>query len=817
MSDSPINTRLLSSKLCKSVFMFCLMLGLLSCTGGGGQAKELDFQADVPEGGAIWLALDVEEQPGSTILDLHKHHEGQPKLRVFVSFQADWLVRIDAKGQQHLSSYDRLLWSKATTEPPFAIAKQADGAWKISLTSEYAQKSAQLRVFSVGGDAQLSKNDLYAMRIGNEAYLPDSLGLNAQGEWTHLGRYGAFGERPVIYQMLPRLFGNDNDTRKINGTMEENGVGKFSDLSESILKNLKGQGYSHIWLTGLLQQATSTDYSAIGQPADDPDLLKGIAGSPYAIKDYFDVCPDYADDPARRLEEFRALVQRMHDLDMKVLIDLVPNHVARSYNSDIRPEATFGRKDDKGQFFHPQNNFFYLEPEDEAGDHAPLKLPTVNPETGEVVSGTARIVGGADGLYPPEARHGRVTGNNVARWQPGNGDWYETVKLNYGYNYRNPQPKPDYPSSITQDASIPPTWKVMDEVIAYWQSMGVDGFRSDMSHMVPPEFWKWAIHRAQQRNPDVFFMAEAYNDDPAKVQSREPTLSSGVNVMVALLDAGFHAVYDDPGYDKLMDIYERGAWANDLQDVEDGLGPFYFDCSVRYAENHDEVRLASPGSWAGNGMEVGRPITATLLALSRGPVMVYHGQEVGEPALGNEGFGGDDQRTTIFDYWSIPELNKWWNGGQADGGLLSEEQKELHAWYGKLQQILTKDAFTRGNSYPLNHANVHHDRFGRIGDISHSGQWIYAYLRHDPASGETYLVASNLHADHSMKDVRVWLTDGAKTALHRLDTDTLSLRDEIHPKNTYTQDFRDALERGIYLKEIPAMSASIWRIAAAGN
>lgn len=813
MYQIPRYVALPATKIYRKFLLPALALGFLACGAAGGHGKDLKFQADVPEGGAIWLALDVEDRPGSTILDLHDHKAGHPELRVYVSFQADWLVRIDGAGQQYLSRYDRLLWSETTEKPPFTISKQVDGAWKISFPSAYARKAARLRVFSVSADGRLPENDLYAMRIGNEAYLPDSLGLNAGGEWTHLGRYGAFGERPVIYQMLPRLFGNDNETRKINGTLEENGVGKFSDLSESILQNLKEQGYSHIWLTGVLQQATSTDYASIGQPADDPDLLKGIAGSPYAIKDYFDVCPDYADDPAKRLDEFRALVKRMHDLEMKVLIDLVPNHVARSYDSDVRPELTFGRNDDKSKFFDPQNNFFYLEKVDEAGNRAPLRLPTVDPQSGEIVSSTAKIVGGADGLYPPEAVHGRVTGNNVARWQPGNGDWYETVKLNYGYNYRDPAPRPDYPSSITPDAPIPPTWKLMDEVIAYWQELGVDGFRSDMSHMVPPEFWKWAIHRAQQRKPDVFFMAEAYNDDPAKVQSHEPTLSSGVNVMVALLDAGFHAVYDDPGYDKLMDIYERGAWANDLQNVEDGLGPLFFDCSVRFAENHDEVRLASPDTWAGNGMEVGRPITATLFGLSRGPLMIYHGQEVGEPALGNEGFGGDDQRTTIFDYWSIPELNKWWNGGAADGALLSQNQKELHAWYVNLLSILTGDAFTRGNYYPLNHANIHHDRFGRIGDISHSGHWIYAYMRHDPASGDTYLVASNLHADASMQDVRVWLTDEAKAALRRLGEETLSIRDEIHPKNNYTQTLSDALEQGLYLQEIPPMSSGIWRIA----
>ena len=110
----------------------------------------------------------------------------------------------------------------------------------------------------------------------------------------------AIAERPVIYQLFVRHFGNTNETRKPNGTLAENGVGKFADINAAALDSLRDLGITHVWLTGVLQQATRTDYTAIGQPADDPDICKGRAGSPYAIKDCFDVCPDYALDPARR-------------------------------------------------------------------------------------------------------------------------------------------------------------------------------------------------------------------------------------------------------------------------------------------------------------------------------------------------------------------------------------------------------------------------------------------------------------------------------------------------------------------------------------
>ena len=194
---------------------------------------------------------------------------------------------------------------------------------------------------------------------------------------------------------------------------------------------------------------------------------------------------------------------------------------------------------------------------------------------------------------------------------------------------------------------------------------------------VPPEFWAWAIARARARKADVFFAAEAYDNDPAKVTKG--------NVMTALLNAGFNAVYDDPSYKALKAIYDGNKWANDI----DGLfgDDLLFHRSLRYAENHDEVRLAGAGQWGGVGAEVGRPVAAILYGLSRGPVLLYSGQEVGEPARGAEGFGGDDARTTIFDYWAMPELAKWVNGHRYDGGRLAPEQKKLREFYARLLEI----------------------------------------------------------------------------------------------------------------------------------
>jgi glycosidase len=590
------------------------------------------------------------------------------------------------------------------------------------------------------------------------------------------GRTDPGASKVRIYQLLPRLFGNTNETRQPNGTIGENGTGKFSDLDDTALGELQAMGFTHLWLTGVLQQATATDYADIGEPADDPDLLKGLAGSPYAIRDYFDVSPDYAEDPAQRRGEFKALIDRIHARGMKVLIDFVPNHVARSYNSTVKPGLTFGAKDDRTKFFDPKNNFFYLAGEVEIeGEGPPLRLPTVD-GNGRATSPTVQVAGGGDGLFDGEMEFGRVTGNDVISWSPGADTWYETVKLNYGYDFTDPEKATrHYPHGARTGLPVPDTWKKMDEVIAHWQEAGVDGFRADMAHMVPPEFWRWLIGRSRERNPEVLWVAEAYDDDDAKVPGGYPRFAEVTQgaVMPELLEAGFDAVYDDPSYDALKEIYDGTGTANDLDAVR-GM-PFLFDNALRYAENHDEVRLAAPSEWGGAGMNVGRPVSALLFGLSRGPVMVYHGQEVGEPALGAEGFGRDDARTTIYDYWSMPEFVKWVNGGKFDGGGLSEEQLSLREFYRRLLAAVDEPAFRDGDFYPLNPDNLDNEGYGRVGSGS-PGHWLYSYLRHDAVTGQRVLVVVNLHPAETLREVRIRLP---RRALRFLGWDALAGSDTV--------------------------------------
>lgn len=547
--------------------------------------------------------------------------------------------------------------------------------------------------------------------------------------------------RPVIYQLLVRYFGNTNSMHKCNGTMAENGCGKFEDINDTALSSLREMGFNQVWLTGVLEQASGTAYP--DRPPDPPDILKGIAGSPYAIRDYFDVCPDYAVVPAKRMEEFKALLNRCRAHGLRVILDFVPNHVARSYHSDVRPGSSFGDGDDTSVFFDRDNHFYYLGPDD-AGGGPPLRLPTAG-------------MPGCSGLFAPETEFGRVTGNNSVTWAPSIHDWYETVKLNYGHHFTQGRNTSALPGPEAAPEEVPRTWRTMDEILGYWQELGVDGFRCDMAHMIPMEFWHWAVRRARERQPDVFFTAEAYDGDPAK-------LTDG-HVLDALLDAGFDAVYDDPSYKVVMRMHTSGAWANDLDAI--ALEGDRFQKSLHYVENHDEVRIASPLAWGGIGMAGGRAATAILFGMGCGPVMLYSGQEVGEPATGAAGFSGDDGRTTIFDYGAMPEFCKWVNGGKFDGGKLSKEQKALRRWYGIYIRATQSAAFTQGGFYGLNYANADNSQFGRIGDETVSGHWLYAFLRHDGESADSCLVVVNSHPSETLRGVHVHIPDHAWNYLGR--------------------------------------------------
>jgi len=493
----------------------------------------------------------------------------------------------------------------------------------------------------------------------------------------------------VIYQVLPRLFGNYNTNLKPNRAIEENGCGKFNSFTTKALKEIKTLGVSHIWYTGIIEHATQTDYSAFGIRKDNPSVVKGKAGSPYAIKDYYDVDPDLAEDVPNRMKEFENLVQRTHKANLQVIIDFIPNHVARQYHSDSKPKGILdlGENDHPEWFFSPLNNFYYI--------------------TGQSFSPQFEI-------NDYEETPAKATGNDHFSPSPTKNDWYETVKLNYGVNYVEGMQK--------QFDPIPDTWLKMKDILLFWASKKVDGFRCDMAEMVPVEFWGWVIPQIKTKFPKIIFIAEVYN--PAEYRNY-------------LNNGKFDFLYDKVGlYEILRNATSKNYAVRDLTTTWQSVSDIQ-NKMLNFLENHDEQRIGS-GFFAGNGIYA-QPAMIIASTLTRGPVMIYSGQEFGELGMDFEGFSGVDGRTTIFDYWGIKTIREWANQGKFDGKNLTDEQKELREFYQKLLNIsLNEKAISEGLMYDLVYANLDNPKFN-----SHEQ---FAYLRKH--EDEILLIVTNFHDKH---------------------------------------------------------------------
>lgn len=486
----------------------------------------------------------------------------------------------------------------------------------------------------------------------------------------------------VIYQVLPRTFVNYNTTRKHNGSIEENGCGKMNYFTPKALKAIRELGVTHIWYTGIIEHATQTDYSAYGIRKDHPAVVKGKAGSPYAIKDYYDVDPDLAVDVPNRMAEFEALVSRTHRAHLKVVIDFVANHVSRQYHSDAKPKGVedLGETDHPEWAFSPLNNFYYIpnekfQPLFDIGDYDE---------------------------FPAKA-----TGNDQFTAHPSKNDWYETVKLNYGVFYTGGGEK--------QFDPIPNTWNKMLDILLFWAGKGVDGFRCDMAEMVPVEFWHWVIPQVKEKYPECIFIAEVYNPNEYRNY---------------LHYGQFDYLYDKVGmYDKLRAVTSRNHAASDITHYWQAIDDIK-DNMLNFLENHDEQRIAS-GFFCGRGI-CAEPAMIIAATLTRCPVMIYAGQELGEVGMDMEGFSGVDGRTTIFDYWGVRSLQAWTNNGKFDGAGLSDEQRELQNFYRKLLSLSLKEkAITQGEMFDLEYAQT--DAFNKQNN--------YAFLRKD--DDELLLVAVN--------------------------------------------------------------------------
>jgi glycosidase len=498
----------------------------------------------------------------------------------------------------------------------------------------------------------------------------------------------------IVYQIFTRLFSNRNTARIENGSLTENGCGKMNDFTPTVLKNIRAMGVSHIWFTGVIRHATQTDYSAYGIPTQHPEVVKGRAGSPYAIADYYDIDPDLAEDVPNRMKEFEALVERVHQAGMKVIIDFVPNHVAREYKSICKPEGVkdLGEEDDTTMHFSTKNNFYYCWGQS-------LDLSSISHST----------------LHTPHSTYSenpaRATGNDQFSNQPSANDWYETVKLNYGIDYCDAGGRSEHFSPI------PNTWGKMTDILLFWAGKGIDGFRCDMAEMVPAAFWNWATDKVKYQYPEMLFIGEVY--DPNQYRT--------------YIGAGFDYLYDKVGmYDCIRDVICGRRSTTDItsqwQATDDIRNHMLY-----FLENHDEQRIASD-FFAGKA-EKGIPGLIVSVLLQQNPFMLYAGQEYGERGMDEEGFSGKDGRTTIFDYWCVDTLTR------AEQRKLTKEEKALKAMYDKVLNIARSEkSVTEGESFDLMYVNQQYQRQ-------------YAFLR--KSDTEVLLVVANFEEQSADMDVMI--------------------------------------------------------------
>lgn len=494
--------------------------------------------------------------------------------------------------------------------------------------------------------------------------------------------------KPLIYQIFTRLYGNKKNANIPAGSIEENGCAKMNDITAKQLERIASMGFTHVWFTGLIEHATQTDYSANGIKADHPAVVKGRAGSPYAIKDYYDIDPDLAVNVKQRMKEFNALLKRTHQAGLKLVIDFVPNHVARQYNSDAHPKGVkdLGEDDDTTKAFDPNNNFYYLEG-----------------QTLHTNFDTERRAKQPYSEYPAKA-----TGNDCFNAWPSRNDWYETVKLNYGIDIMNGR-QPHF-------SPTPSTWLKMTDILLFWCKKGVDAFRCDMAEMVPAEFWEYAISKVRSKYPHVQFIAEVYNPNEYR----------------HYIASGFDYLYDKVGlYDTLRAIVTEGRSASCITGCWQAVDDIR-QHMLNFLENHDEQRIAS-AYFAGDARKA-LPALAVSCLMGSNPFMVYAGQEIGEPGMDAEGFSGSDGRTTIFDYWNPQSLQKL----TADNieAKLNADETSLYNYYKKIISLArNQPALNDGVFYDLQYANYARD-YGYDCDRQ------YAFIR-KAENGQTLLICAN--------------------------------------------------------------------------
>ncbi|MCY9827082.1 alpha-amylase family glycosyl hydrolase [Vibrio chagasii] len=583
-----------------------------------------------------------------------------------------------------------------------------------------------------------------------------------------------YNQKYAIYQVFTRLFGNKNTQHVPWGTIEQNGVGKFSDFTDKALSEIRNLGMTHIWYTGVPHHALINDYKHISISDDHPSVVKGRAGSPYAVKDYYSVNPDLADNPEQRLEEFEALIKRSHDHGLKVIIDIVPNHIARHYKGLNNPEGVsdFGAHDDTTLEYHRDNNFYYI-------PNSAFELPNIEPDF-TPLGGEQHPIQHSPFVEIPA----KWTGNGSRLAKPNFDDWYETVKINYGVRPDGSKDFPELPSDYAQrdyrdhfdfwkSIDVPNSWVKFRDIALFWLDKGIDGFRYDMAEMVPVEFWSYLNSSIKMQKPDAFLMAEVYQPD----LYRDYIHLGKMDYLYDKVDL----------YDGLKAVMQGKASTAIIPEIQYQMMDIEHHM-LHFLDNHDEQRIASP-EFVGDP-NIAKPAMLVSALLSSSPTMIYFGQEVGEPGAENAGFG-QPSRTSIFDYVGVPQHQKWMNHGAFDGGLLNDNEKQLRHFYQKVMNFSLEHSSMTGHYRDLHQSN----------NLSDS---VYAFLRYDDQ--ELTIVAANF-SQHTTKRVCLAIPRDVIQAIKIADGSYLL---NEHIESIQSQELCVKGDAGYFNIELKPLASLVW-------
>jgi len=303
------------------------------------------------------------------------------------------------------------------------------------------------------------------------------------------------------------------------------------DAVTADLPRLKEMGIDIVWLMPIF-------------PISEKNRKEGL-GSPYAVQDYRKINPEFG-----TMTDFNELLAKAHGMDMKVILDWVPNHTGWDHHW-ITEHPEYYSKDSLGNIIIPQN---------------PNK--------------------------------------DEAPW-----DWYDVADLNYD--------NPDMRDS-------------MINMFKFWVEKGVDGFRCDVAHQVPTDFWETCIQELYKVNPNTYMLSEG--EVPS--QRNEGGFVSDYawsfkNYMNAIGEATQETEKIEKERSQTAEIGEKveEAKASDFNEyLKKDRERFKKGYHMYFTTNHDE------NTWEGTVFERlgdGHLTFAVMVFTFDGMPLIYNGQEAG--------------------------------------------------------------------------------------------------------------------------------------------------------------------------------------------